>query len=106
MRTFLSADPAMKKAVCLFTVKNLNRYKLSPVSDPKLLWTIFGSTKMKGALAEPCLDDDEDEDEEEPEEAPLASCMFLPPVLPPKCLVKFISAGTLADARVAKKNNT
>ena len=69
MRKFLNADPATKEAVRLFTVKNLNRHKLSPVSDPKLLWTISGSAKMRETLAEPCPDDDEDE--EGPEEAPL-----------------------------------
>ena len=69
MRKFLSADPTMKEAVHLFTVKNLNRHKLFPVSDPKLLWTISRSAKMKETLAEPFPDDDEDE--EGLEEAPL-----------------------------------
>ena len=69
LRKFLNADPDKKKVVHLFTVKNLNHHKLSPVSDPKLLWTISGSKKMKGVLAEPCPADDEAK--EELEEAPL-----------------------------------
>ncbi|XP_062096702.1 uncharacterized protein LOC133802418 [Humulus lupulus] len=65
----INADPALKKAAFLFTVENLNLHKLSPVSDPKLLWTIPGSKKMKAMSVEPCPDEGEAEDE--PEEAPL-----------------------------------
>ncbi|XP_062076249.1 uncharacterized protein LOC133780686 [Humulus lupulus] len=84
MRWFLNAELVRKEAVRLFTIKNLNRHKLSPVSDPKLLWTISGSTKMKETLAEPCPDDDEEE--EGLEEAPLDRGGFhQPPPSPGGC---------------------
>ncbi|XP_062104924.1 uncharacterized protein LOC133816452 [Humulus lupulus] len=65
----INADSAMKKVPFLFTVANLNRHQLSPVSDPKLLWSVTGSKKTVAMPAEPFPDDDEAEDE--PEEAPL-----------------------------------
>ena len=49
---FLEANPAEKMVVHLFTVDKHNFHKLSPVSDPGLLWTISGTKKKEAALAE------------------------------------------------------
>ncbi|XP_062075235.1 uncharacterized protein LOC133779269 [Humulus lupulus] len=57
---FLDADPAEKMATRLFTVTNLNRYKLFPVSEPELLWHI-SERKKKVVLAEPHSDGGEAE---------------------------------------------
>ncbi|XP_062114350.1 uncharacterized protein LOC133825420 [Humulus lupulus] len=58
---FLKANPAEKMATYLFTVDKLNFHKLSPVSDPGLLWSILGSKKKKAASAEHRSDEGEAE---------------------------------------------
>ena len=52
MDKFLEADLAEKMVVHFFTVDKLNFHKLSLVSDPGLLWSIYGSKKKKAASAE------------------------------------------------------
>ena len=49
---------------------NLNRHQLSPVSNPKFLWSITGSKKVVATPAGPSLH--EDEAEVEMEDAPLS----------------------------------
>ena len=66
----IEADPALKKATVLFTMANLNRHQLSPVSNPKFLWSITRSKKVVATPAGPSLH--EDEAEVEMEDAPLS----------------------------------
>ncbi|XP_062098493.1 uncharacterized protein LOC133804342 [Humulus lupulus] len=65
----LAADSALKKAAVLFTVVNLNRHQLSPVSNPKFLWSVTGSKKAMAMPAGPSLHDGGAE--EETEDVPL-----------------------------------
>ncbi|XP_062082456.1 uncharacterized protein LOC133788852 isoform X2 [Humulus lupulus] len=64
----IAADSAEKKATVLFTVENLTRHQLSPVSNSKFLWSITGSKKVVATPAGPSLH--EGEAEVEMEDAP------------------------------------
>ena len=66
----LAVDSALKKATVLFTVVNLNRHQLSPVSDPKFMWSVTRSKKAMAMPAGPSLHDGEAE--VEMEDAPLS----------------------------------
>ena len=61
MDKFLEADLAEKMVVHFFTVTKLNFHKLSPVSDPGLLWSIPESKEKKATLAEHRSDEGEAE---------------------------------------------